>query len=97
MNVISLISLAFGTCYCLSYRISVSEEVTIYSNGTSEWTVKYGNYLDWDNKPTLVFASLIFLVATENLFLVYLIIINILLYIELRKIMNKKRKMVITK
>lgn len=96
MGIMLLTSFMFGTCVLFSYKIYSWDQLTVYSNGTSEVRIKYGSKLDWSN-PVLVSISFVFLVVTSNIFLVILIVINALLYLELRKIINNKKKLIFIK
>lgn len=93
MLVFLVVSFVFGTSILFSFKASVNHELTIYANGNVEWNVAYRNSLDWSNKM-LVYIALFFLIISNKIFLVILIIINVLLYVELRKIMTRKKKLV---
>lgn len=96
MGIMLLTSFMFGTCVLFSYKIYSYDQLTVYSNGTNEIRIKYGSKLDWSN-PVLVSISFVFLVVTSNIFLVIVIVINVLLYLELRKIINNKKKLIFIK
>lgn len=77
---------------CLSFEAYSTTYLTI-SNDTWYWQTRYDNNLDF-NQPILVLFALIVLIISNKLFLIVLVVVNVLLYVELRKIMRKKSKLV---
>lgn len=90
--IIMVVSFAFGLSILFSFKPLPIEYVVI-SNGTTTRITLYENMLDFNN-PILVYISIFALVISNQIFFVVLIVINILLYIELRKLMKKKQKLV---
>ena len=67
--------------------------VSLNSNGTR--IVQYFYYSHLINNQALVVTATVWIVITNYVFLVILIILNILIYMELKKIMAKKRLMTV--
>lgn len=86
-----LVSSICGLSILFSFKISAINYVTI-SNGTVTWITNYGIFLE--NINVIIFGmSLFSSIISNKIFLIILIIINCLLYIELRKMMNRKKKL----
>lgn len=91
MGVFTLISIIMGLSILFAFKINQLKYLTI-SNGTAHWEISYQVLLDRSNLYLVAFA-IFFVVISNKIFLVVLIIVNILLYVELRKIMKRKQKM----
>lgn len=82
------------------YKIESYEVLTTYTNDDNEvkqeWKTIYYNVLSWDY-PILVYISLSVLIVGNYLFLLLLVVLNALIYVELRKLMVKKSSMVYKK
>ena len=85
-----VLGFAFGISIIFSFKIVTIEFLTI-SNGKSTWDSVYAIYLDQSNS-LIVYVSFFFIIFSNKIFLIILVVVNVLLYVELRKIMNKKIK-----
>lgn len=95
MIVFLLVSFTLGISIIFSFKLVETRFVTLLSaNSTPIFTYTYGIYLDQTGSNYIIsFISLFFIIFSNKIFLVILIVVNILLYVELRKIMNKKIKL----
>ena len=80
-------TLGISIIYC--FKLIEIKFLTIYEDGTYEPNSIFFIYLDQSN-PALVYVTLFFIIFSNKLFLIILIVVNVLLYVELRKIMKKK-------
>lgn len=91
MNAITLVSLGLGVCILFTYRVTETRYLTI-SNGTRHLIVV--NQITAIN-PDSVMAYLTFcyVFVANNVFIVILVVVNVLLYAELRNIMERKQRL----
>lgn len=90
--VIFAISCFLGFCIQLSYKTIEIKQIFITNNTIKSYYI-YKNVLDFDY-PFFVYISTFATIISNKLFLIILIFINTLLYVELRKIMRKKQDLV---
>lgn len=92
VTVIFLVSFIVGLSILFSFKTIAIKQVTITNGIINEFYI-YENVLDFD-KTEFVYIALFALLISNKLFLIVLVIVNILLYVELRKIMDKRMTLI---
>ena len=90
---ILIVSFVFGLSFAFSFKTVPIDLVTIENGTVTARITLYENFLDFENSPFIVYIALFTLIVSNELFLVILVVINVLLYVELRKLMKKKEKL----
>ena len=87
MTAITVISLGLGVCNLYTYRL---ERIVYVSNGIS--IVVYQIIRESSNL-VMLYWSFVYVFVFNYIFLAILIIVNIILYVELRKIIKRKQRL----
>lgn len=85
-----LFSNIYGILFAISFRITPSTMITINKYNQKYVETTYHIHLNFHNK-VLSFASMFIVIILNNVFLIILIVVNVLILYESRKLMERKK------